>query len=349
MGVSRFVVRWSALALAALTLGACATQRSDEVMVGIGSQPFEQAKARDYAALYTPYAMMATAAYTDKFGLDSNHCPDWKLLAYAPKDGSADDPEFRSTVRDWIKDLNGRGWFCHSGVFGSLECPTRLPGCQPVGGLEYHIWRRMKGLACLEVAIAFRGSDKNDRGDWISNFRWLYRLAPKFDQYAQVQTHIRHIVEQIKQGCGGGNDTQFVSTGHSLGGGLAQQAAYADHSIRYVYGFDPSPVTGFFDVSAMLRERTTQGLGVDRAYEYGEILMLPRLLVENIFPPSPCHPRIRTVRFNMLDGLPLTQHKIADLTQHLRVTGRGADPKRVAGYVPARTCDDVPMMMAPPA
>ncbi len=33
-----------------------------------------------------------------------------------------------------------------------------------------------------------------------------------------------------------GEGTQFVSTGHSLGGGLAQQAAYADAdgSIKYV-------------------------------------------------------------------------------------------------------------------
>ena len=79
-----------------------------------------------------------------------------------------------------------------------------------------------------EAVIAFRGTDKDDLGDWISNFRWLYRLVPKFDQYAQVQTHITNIVRQIKKhGCSGPG-TQIVTAGHSLGGGLAQQAAYAD-------------------------------------------------------------------------------------------------------------------------
>jgi dienelactone hydrolase len=353
MGVSRFVVRLSVLALAALGLGACATQRSDDVLVGIGSQMPEPAKARDYAALYAPYAMMATIAYSDENVLTKGTlCPDLGKLADRHLAKNDDDYKFQLIVRKWVIELNQSSWHCMSGVVGALPCPKRLgAGCRPVGGLEFHVWQRMNGnRECREVAIAFRGSDKNDRGDWTSNFRWLYRLTPKFDQYAQVQDHIAGIIEKIKHdGCGAG--AQFVSTGHSLGGGLAQQAAYADRTIRYVYGFDPSPVTGFFDVSAMLRERTTTGLGVDRAYEQGEILMLPRLLAENIFPPAPCHPRIRTVRFNVLSGLPAVQHSIADLTEQLRVASRtpGADAKRVAGIVQAKTCDDMPMMIAPPA
>jgi dienelactone hydrolase len=167
--------------------------------------------------------------------------------------------------------------------------------------------------------VAIRGSDRGDLGDWISNFRWLNRLVPKFDQYAQVQDHITQVVIRVKRGCGGG--TQFVSVGHSLGGGLAKQAAYADAggSIKYFYGFDPSPVTGFFDVSEMVRKRSTAGLGVDRAYEEGEILSLPRAIIENIFPPADCHPRIRSVRFHVLTGLPGAQHSIEDLTKQLRI------------------------------
>lgn len=65
-------------------------------------------------------------------------------------------------------------------------------------------------------------------------------------------------------------------------------------------------------------EHSIQGLGVDRAYEQGEILALPRLLIENIFPPAPCHPRIRSVRFNMLSGLPVQQHNMQQLTEKLR-------------------------------
>ena len=180
------------------------------------------------------------------------------------------------------------------------------------------------------------------------------RLVPKFDQYAQVQAHITDIVARIKHnGCSGAG-TLFVSAGHSLGGGLAQQAAYADakNSIHYVYAFDPSPVTGFFDVSDLVREHSTHGLGIDRAYQAGEVLALPRLLIENIFPPPDCNPRIRSVRFNVLMDLPLQQHNIAHLTEqlHLLARERGADPRRAVALAKARGCKGSPMMMiAPPA
>lgn len=345
-------VRLSALALAALALGACATQPRDEVRVGVGTQMAEPAKARDYAALYTPYAMMATAAYTNTLNLNGRRCPDYDRLRIPAPGESEDDAKFRGTLRHWIGELHAHGWGCEFGIYGNLRCPPRAgPDCKPVNGLEFDVWRRMRGSSCGEVAIAFRGTDKNDLGDWVSNLRWLNRLVPKFDQYAQVQTHITQIVRRIKHNCGGGDGIQFVSAGHSLGGGLAQQAAYADAdgSIKYVYAFDPSPVTGFFDVSELVREHSTKGLGVDRAYEQGEILMLPRLLIENIFPPPDCSPRIRSVRFNILTGLPGAQHSIEDLTKQLRVAGHqpGANPRRVYDGAKARGCIGSPMVVPP--
>lgn len=348
------VFRFSVLALAALTLGACAIQPRDDVQVSVGADIPKSAKAKDYAALYTPYAMMATAAYIEPVDFNRYNCPDPGLLRKARSGLSASDTDFRTSVRGWIGHLNARGWECRFGVYGSLACPPRAGGdaCKPVGGLQFHVWRRVQGGQCREAVIAFRGTDKSDVGDWISNFRWLYRLQPKFDQYAQVQTHITDIVARIKKnGCADAG-TQFTSTGHSLGGGLAQQAAYADDSgsIRYVYTFDPSPVTGFFDVSALVLEKSTAGLGVDRAFEAGEILALPRLIVENIYPPAPCNPRIRTVRFNLLTGLGIKQHSIAGLTKELSAVGRGADARRANNSMQARDCKGgPPSIMAPPA
>lgn len=333
-----------------ISLGGCATQAPGDVRVSIGAEMPSDFNAADYAALYAPYAMMATIAYTEPVDFNRAHCPDRARLARPSADGDAD---FRTSVRGWIAQLNGRGWHCDFGVYGALECPPRAGSkCKPVGGLQFHVWRRMQGNACREAVIAFRGTDKSDRGDWTSNFRWLYRLQPKFDQYAQVQAHIEQIVERIKQnGCKG---IEFATAGHSLGGGLAQQAAYADgsKSIRYVYAFDPSPVTGFFDVSAVLRDKATAGLGVDRAYEAGEILALPRMIFENIYPPAPCNPRIRTVRFNLLTGLGVTQHSIAGLTRELNTVARArnADPRRVNDMLRARGCKGGPMLLvAPPA
>jgi dienelactone hydrolase len=339
--------------VAALTLGACASQPPDKVQLSIGMQTPELAQARDYAALYTPYAMMATAAYTKTSGVNVHHCPDIGRLRIAQQDESRQDGEFRQSVRGWIKELNARGWECWVGIVGSLPCPPRAGSreCKPVGGLEFHVWRRMQKGRCREVAIAFRGTDRHDLGDWASNFRFLRRLKPKFDEYAQVQTHITKIVQRIKHnGC---NGAQIIATGHSLGGGLAQQAAYADASgsIRYVYGFDPSPVTGFFDVSSLTLKQSTEGLGIDRAYEQGEILSVPRQLAENILPSVPCHPRIRSVRFNLLRGLPSQQHSMEHLTKQLRIAARqpGANPKRVEASAKARSCKSVPLMLPSPA
>jgi dienelactone hydrolase len=295
--------------------------------------------------------MMATAAYTDPPGLNARNCPDRNLLRLPKPDETKGDVDFRRDVRGWVAYLNAHGWDCFTGVRGNLPCPPRLGAkCKPVGGLEYQVWRRRQGGQCREVVIAFRGTDKNDLGDWVSNFRWLNRLVPKFDQYAQVQTHITDVVKNIRRDCPG-SGTQFVSAGHSLGGGLAQQAAYADEEggIRYVYAFDPSPVTGYFDLSDLVLEHSTAGLGVDRAYEQGEILALPRAIVENIFPPAPCNPRVRTVRFNLFSGLPVSQHSIAELTKRMRAVAhqRGANPKRAEERLQASTCKGGPLLPLP--
>jgi hypothetical protein len=347
-------LRWCAVVALGIALAGCASQASTDVRVSIGADAASDFKATDYAALYAPYAMMATAAYTEPADFNRSNCPDPARLALPSADGDAD---YRASVRGWIAQLHGRGWQCDFGVYGSLPCPPRAGGsreCTPVGGLQFHVWRRMQGGSCREAVIAFRGTDKNDRGDWASNFRFLYRMMPKFDQYAQVQVHIKQIVARIKKNGCAGKGIEFATAGHSLGGGLAQQAAYADdsQSIRYVYAFDPSPVTGFFDLSAMLREKATAGLGVDRAYESGEILALPRLIFENIYPPAPCNPRIRTVRFNLLSGLGIAQHSIAGLTRELNAVARSrnANPRRVNDALRARGCKGGPILLvAPPA
>jgi len=337
--------------LLAAALGACAT-RPDQVDVTVGVDVPQIQPSNNFAALYLPYAMMATSAYANKNVLTGNHCPDADRLRVRQPGDTDETFAFNKTVRGWVLYLNRHNWHCRFGVSGSLPCPPRLgPDCKPVGGLGFQIWRRMQGGVCRDIVVAFRGTDRNDRGDWTSNFRFLYRLAPRFDQYDQVRTHIRRVIKRIKErGCRG---ALFVATGHSLGGGLAQQAAYADGTIRYVYAFDSSPVTGFFDVSAIVRERNVKGLGIDRTYEAGEILVLPRILIENIIPPLPCSPRTRTVRFNLLSGSPVVQHSISELTGKLRDMARtpGADPRRAAALHDAQSCADLllPPFLLPPA
>jgi len=336
----------AALLLAALT--ACASQPRDQVRVAIGSGPSVSEGVRSYAALYVPYAMMATAAYTDPKVLNLHNCPDPVLLANRALARDDADFAFHQTVRTWVAQLQARNWECRFGVVGALPCPPRNPQCRLVGGLEFHVWRRM-GSGCREAVIAFRGSDRNDLGDWQSNFRWLHRLNPRFDQYDQVRENIGNIVQRIEAaGCSGAN-VRFVAVGHSLGGGLAEQVGYAHPKIRYVYAFDPSPVTGFFDVSALVRADYNKGHGIDRAYEAGEILSLPRQILEGIYPPSACDPRVRIVRFNLLSGTAVTQHNMVGLTQNLQLSAalRTQPLRPVDAYRAARQCGERPVVPAP--
>ena len=53
--------------------------------------------------------------------------------------------------------------------------------------------------------------------------------------------------------------TQITAVGHSLGGGLAQLAAYSDPRIRRVYAFDPSMVTGYYSVDPLHRDQNVKG------------------------------------------------------------------------------------------
>jgi pimeloyl-ACP methyl ester carboxylesterase len=345
MGVSscHSTARWLATTLLAALLSACASQPRDQVHVTIGSGPSEYQAARSYAALYVPYAMMATAAYSDPAVLNAEHCPDPAKLVNRALAKDEADFMFHKNVHSWIANLQARKWECRFGVVGSLPCPLRNPQCKLIGGLEFHVWRRVDN-GCREVAIAFRGTDRNDLGDWQSNFRWLHRLTPQFDQYDQVRENIGMIVQRIEAaGCNSPN-VRFVAVGHSLGGGLAEQVGYAHPKIRYVYAFDPSPVTGFFDVSALLRAAYNADHGIDRAYESGEILSLPRHIIEDLYPPSACDPRVRIVRFNLLTGSPVEQHNMEGLTEKLRLSAavRGQPLRAVEGYSAAAQCGEHP-------
>jgi hypothetical protein len=315
-------------ALVCFALGACAQQPRDDVAVGIGTAAYARQPAKPYAVLYKPYAEMATVAYVAPPYLNANSCPDAaKLRASGTDDNIA--------AARLIDTLGKAGWSCRFGHVGPYGCKPGTPRC--LDGLEYHVWRRR---GCGEAVIAFRGTDGNEIGDWLTNFRWF--LGGRFfDQYDQVQDAVPDIVDTLNKEC---RPRVIVATGHSLGGGLAQHAAYADKRIGYVYAFDPSPVTAFFGIPFPERSAATKELGVDRVYESGEILSLPRYLASGVFPSSQCRPRVRIVRFHTVDAPSLVErHRIRYLTEGLsKLAGNSTrtDKGRI-GFAHARACDYV--------
>lgn len=132
MRLFRSVVRWSVLAVAALALGACATQPRDEVELSVGTQSLGNAKARDYAALYAPYAMMATAAYTNTNALTkADRCPDIRKLGTHLEGDSDEQFTFNKTVRGWIIDLNN--WLRSVAGHRLLRCQRHRARAQHPG------------------------------------------------------------------------------------------------------------------------------------------------------------------------------------------------------------------------
>jgi hypothetical protein len=185
---------------------------------------------------------------------------------------------------------------------------------QPATGLYLEVWERRPG-PLTEVAIVFRGT--NDPKDWWTNGRWATRFIPTgWDQYDVVRAAIDSFVARARARNPAG--IRVIAAGHSLGGGLAQQAAYAHPDIKLVFAFDPSPVTGFRSVPPAAREANQIGIEIFRVYEKGEILAFLRgFLRRGFLPLSGKDPAITEVRFNLLHGASVTEHSMVAFTSAL--------------------------------
>lgn len=337
MGTVRPIVRLAAFALAVLLLAACASKPSTKVSVGIGTDAYVDEDAPAYAALYLPYAQMAALAYSgenfvDKSGGSGTLCPRTDLLLDAGLAATPTQAGDNKRAAAWAQKLRSE-WRCLFGQIGIDDCPK---GMKCLGGLALQVWRRND---CKEAVIAFRGSESRDLGDWVSNLRWFV-VSRYFDQYDQVRRDINAILKKIAQsGC---VPPRIIATGHSLGGGLAQHAAYADGRINYVYAFDPSPVTGILDVPWDTRAKTIERFGTDRVYESGEILSPVRYIASGIFPSSSCRPRVRIVRFSTVpEGSLVERHKIAKFIEGMTELSRAYQKKAPlpVAYADATSCD----------
>jgi hypothetical protein len=206
------------------------------------------------------------------------------------------------------------GWRHDSSLSDIPEAP---PLSYKVKGMKYQIWVKETPGSPLLVVIVFRGTDADQLGDWLSNLRWVTRFIPfLWDQYDQTRDLIPILVKRIQGKYG--NDTCIVATGHSLGGGLAQQAAYMSGFIRKVYTFDSSSVTGYYSVDKADREKNEKGMTIYRIYEHGEILAYLRFLMKGLYPITHTDPKIVEVRYNLVKGNIVSQHSMKTFACKLR-------------------------------
>lgn len=207
-----------------------------------------------------------------------------------------------------------------------MESPEPLParaGEINLSGLACQVWCKRPADSAAIALIVFRGTDRTQFGDWYANFRWFTRYIPLIrDQYKQTQRLMPEVVKRIRAELG--DDAQIVTAGHSLGGGLAQQAAYAADGIALVYAFDPSTVTGYYEVERAARCARCVGMRIYRVYEHGEILEYLRTLMKAVYPVSTKDPKIVEIRYNRLPGEAVSQHNMQSFAEELQgIAGPG--------------------------
>jgi len=266
------------------------------------------------------YALLAQVAYSNIRGVRDTYFRRALIhLRLRKRDKDAPDP---TTARKAVIDLCNAGWrpwedFPRGALLMQLN----------ISHLRAEVWEKRIPPT---IAVAFGGTVATSGKDWLSNLRWLIPIPFRKDEYTEVVTtlapsfsaeYLKLSAEPDREHLRGAT---LHSTGHSLGGGLAQQFAYALplHAARprvtHVYAFDSSPVTGYYSVDRATRKANSKGLETDRIYEKGEILSYLRAGLRFFRPPSRINPAIREVRYDLFRASnPIAGHSITELASKI--------------------------------
>jgi pimeloyl-ACP methyl ester carboxylesterase len=251
------------------------------------AQPIEDPHAVDATALaLLPYAALATEVYCSaivEHKTESNECAEKSLAS-------------------------SQGWERLKTYPNDLQEPHNFHGM-----IFATYWRDRGPALPVEIAVAFRGTDFKSPADWHANFRWIVPGRTQYDVLAEwvprVIAESKALVLQrmAEQGRSAQQVRwQIVSTGHSLGGGLAQLFAYKSGEVQGAIAFDPSPVTGFSN--CVTDAEVNCNVPIWRVYEHGEVLAYVRAVTRLFYMLSE---NITELEFRLGGGNPIVNHSMA--------------------------------------
>jgi Lipase (class 3) len=161
---------------------------------------------------------------------------------------------------------------------------TRFRPCLDAEGLYYETYVHEDAQGRIdEAVIAFRGTENRPGqflADWSSNLKAAIGIEP--GQYALAQEQVLALLEGLRRHVDPElQHLKIYAVGHSLGGGLAQQAGYLSKDIAEVYTFNTSPVTNWSQLR--LKERVKNAFPIiHRVYHGGEILEKVRFVTTSV-------------------------------------------------------------------
>ena len=149
-----------------------------------------------------------------------------------------------------------------------------------------------------EAVIAFRGTENYGGqflADWGTNLSAFFGIEP--DQYAVAQDKLPELIEGLTSN---NPAIRIYAVGHSLGGGLAQQAGYLSPKISKVVTFNTSPVSNWTRLRLRKQVQNNYPL-IYRIYHGGEILEKVRFITTSF----------TSTRFNRYDlGLQFDRRRL---------------------------------------
>lgn len=191
---------------------------------------------------------------------------------------------------------------------------TGVPRLGPLDGqrqtrdLTYRLWVNARTNVAV---LVFRGT--HIPADWYSNLRWFDFWIPNVeDHYEQTERATQDIVRYVKTAHPG---AAIIAAGHSLGGGLAQTAAYtACGEIKTVFAFDSTPVTKHRAANSCASGRPETFY---RVFEQSEILSYARFLVRLALRLRKADPHIAEVKVHVFEGFGVRAHSMQKLALQL--------------------------------